>query len=216
MVTDYEATYIIDTNLPEEQATGIIDKYRGVVTNAGGTVDDVDVWEPRRLAFEVKGRREGVYVVMNFRSEPAAKDELDRIFRISDDAIRHLIIKQDPSADRAPSLTRRAEYDRREREAAARAEANAAAAAPAITEIPAEPTAAVPDPQAATDAVLPPVPAYAETAEAQDPQADVPAVPTDEPDAVPDNKQTPETPDPAPPVSPDEEVTGTNDPNTTA
>jgi len=123
METAYEALYIVDTGLPTEQVTAIVDKYQGVVTRGGGTIDDLDRWDPRRLAYEIKGRREGVYIVMNFRSEPAAKDELDRIFRISDDVLRHLIIKQDENADRFPSRTRQAETDRREREAAARAAA---------------------------------------------------------------------------------------------
>ena len=57
---------------------------------------------------------------MNFSSEPAAKNELDRIFGISDDVIRHMIVKQDPKADLSPSRTRSAEQERREREAAAR------------------------------------------------------------------------------------------------
>jgi small subunit ribosomal protein S6 len=123
METAYEAMYLIENGLADEQATAIVDKYTGVVTRGGGTVDDVDRWEPRRLAYEVKGRREGVYVVMNFRSEPAAKDELDRIFRISDDVLRHMVIKQDPAADRFPSQVRAAENERREREMAARAAA---------------------------------------------------------------------------------------------
>lgn len=136
METAYEAIYIIETNLPDEQANGIVDKYSGVVTRGGGTIDDIDRWEPRRLAYEVKGRREGVYVVMNFRSEPAAKDELDRIFRISDDVLRHMVIKQDENADRFPSKVRAAEYERRERELAARAVAPAAPpVAEPVTEI---------------------------------------------------------------------------------
>lgn len=123
METAYEAIYLVDTSQPDEQIRTIIDKYSGVVTRSGGVVDDVDRWDPRRLAFEVKGRREGVYVVMNFRSEAASRDELDRIFRISDDVLRHMVVKQDLDADRFPSRTRASDNERREREAAARAAA---------------------------------------------------------------------------------------------
>ena len=193
METDYEAIYVIETGLPEEQVTGITEKYSGVVTRGNGVVDDIDRWEPRRLAYEIKARREGVYIVMNFRSEPAAKDELDRIFRISDDVLRHMIVKQDENADRFPSKTRQAETDRREREAAARAAAAPPPPTPAeeatVTELSstpppvdgtarveeasassadAEPSPAVPDPDAATEAGLPPVPPVSETAEADD------------------------------------------------
>ncbi len=132
MQTAYETVFILDTANTEEQTTATIDKYSGVITRGGGVVDDVDRLEPRRLAYEIKGRREGLYVVLNFTSEPAAKDELDRIFRISDDVLRHMIIKQDKKADHAPSRTRAAESERRDREYAARIAANPPApAAPA-------------------------------------------------------------------------------------
>jgi small subunit ribosomal protein S6 len=138
MQTAYETVFILDTANTEEQTTATIDKYSGVITRGGGVVDDVDRLEPRRLAYEIKGRREGLYVVLNFTSEPAAKDELDRIFRISDDVLRYIIIKQDKKADRFPSRTRAAESERREREYAARAAANPPAAPteqPTVTDL---------------------------------------------------------------------------------
>lgn len=120
MQTAYEACFIIDPSLAEEQMTAVIDKYSGVVTRAGGVVDDIDKMELRRLAYPIKNFREGQYILLNFTSEPAAKDELDRIFGISDDVIRAMIIKQDKRADRFPSRARAAEQDRRDREMAAR------------------------------------------------------------------------------------------------
>lgn len=134
METAYEAIFIVDTAQPEEQVTGIVDKYTGVVTRAGGLIDDIDRMEPRRLAYEIKGRREGLYVLLNFRSEPPARDELDRIFRISDDVLRHMIIKQDQKADRFPSKARQAEQERRERDMAARQAAAPPPSAPAAPE----------------------------------------------------------------------------------
>jgi small subunit ribosomal protein S6 len=130
MKTAYEATFIVDPSLPSEQTDAIVEKYKGVVTRSEGEITDIDVWEPRRLAYEIKGRREGRYVVMNFSAAPAAKDELDRIFRISDDVLRFLIIKQDPKADLYPSKTRAVEAERRATEAAARAAANPTAPQP--------------------------------------------------------------------------------------
>ena len=124
MQTAYETVFILDTTYTEEQITATIDKYSGVIARGNGVVDDVDRLEPRRLAYVIKGRREGLYVVLNFTSEPAAKDELDRIFRISDDVLRYIIVKQDKKADHTPSRTRAAETDRRDREYAARIAAN--------------------------------------------------------------------------------------------
>jgi small subunit ribosomal protein S6 len=143
--TAYEAVFIIDAAYPEEQVNTVVEKYKGVITNQGGTIDDVDRWEPRRLAYEIKRRREGVYFVVNFTGTPAVKDELSRIFHISDDVLRHIIVKQHPKADRYPSRIRAAEQERREREAAARA-----AAQPAVTPVAVEPVtdlSATPEPE---------------------------------------------------------------------
>ncbi len=145
MKTAYEATFIVDPTLQTEQTDAIVEKYRGVITRTEGEVTDVDVWESRRLAYEVKGRREGRYVIMNFSSEPASKDELERIFRISDDVLRYLIIKQDTRADLHPSKTRATENERRATEVAARAAANPVAPQPVTdlgpVEAPAAPVA---------------------------------------------------------------------------
>lgn len=142
METAYEALFIIDAGMPEDQASAVVNKYTGVLTGQGAQIDDIDRWEPRRLAYEIKGRREGLYIGINFRSEPAAKDELDRIFRISDDVLRHMVTKVDKKADRFPSKIRVAEMERRERAMAAAAAANppAPAAAPQpVTELSASP-----------------------------------------------------------------------------
>lgn len=152
MVTAYEAMYIVDAQLPEDQLKAVVEKYTGILTRGNAEIDDIDIWEPRRLAYEIKGRREGRYIVVNFRSEPAAKDELDRIFGISDDVLRSIIVKQDPRADRFPSKARAAETERREREYAARTPVEAAPVAvepaPAAEPAPAEEAAAEPTAEA--------------------------------------------------------------------
>ncbi len=157
MQNAYEAMYLIDALLPEDQVTAIVDKYSSIITRNGGEIDDVDVWDPRRTAYEVKGRREARYIVVNFRSDAAAKDELVRLFGISDDVLRSMVIRQDPRADRFPSRARAAEraaeQERRDREAASRpapveepvAEAPAeepVSEAEAVVETPAEENAA--------------------------------------------------------------------------
>ena len=137
--TAYEAVFILPTAQDDAIRT-TVDKYKGVLENAGATIDDVDTWEPRRLAYPINKAREGVYVVMNFLSDPSAKNELDRICRISDDLLRHMIVKQDKKADRYPSKVRAAEAEKRERDMAARAAQqaqNASADAPTVTDLPA-------------------------------------------------------------------------------
>jgi small subunit ribosomal protein S6 len=111
MMTAYEAIYVIAPDFSEEQVAGVVEKYSNLITKNEGAIVDLDRWPMRRLAYEIKAYRDGanrkyrdgIYVVMNFNSEPACKDELDRIFRISDDVIRFMVIKQEPKADRFPS-----------------------------------------------------------------------------------------------------------------
>lgn len=167
--TAYEAIYILDAALPDDQQAAVVNKYRDIIERGGGTIDDIDRGEPRRLAYEIKGRREGVYVVKNFRSEAATKDELDRIFRISDDVIRYLILKQDPKADRFPSQTRQAEQERREREAAARAAAYPSAASQQAAQQQAQPVTDLGAPANSPVATVPGTDAAPESATDADP-----------------------------------------------
>jgi small subunit ribosomal protein S6 len=102
----YEAIYILDSGSTEEQITAITGKYKQIVETAGGTVENIDIWENRKLAYEIKGRTDGRYVVMNFTSEANAEKELRRIFQISEDQIRYMIVKpeeiDEPGAARQP------------------------------------------------------------------------------------------------------------------
>ncbi len=91
----YEAVYIVDPDLGDERISAITTKYRGIVETGGGAIEKIDVWERRRLAYEIKGRTEGIYVVMQFSAKPPVEAELRRIFQISEDQIRFLIIRRD-------------------------------------------------------------------------------------------------------------------------
>lgn len=95
MVRPYEVLYIINPDLTEEQATPIMEKYKAVVETNGGEVEGVNRWDKRRLAYEIKGQVEGIYILMTFKSEAKAEAELDRMLKISDDVLRHIIIRLD-------------------------------------------------------------------------------------------------------------------------
>lgn len=138
MNVSYEAMFLIDSGLVDEQIKAVVEKFTGIVTKNGGEIVDVDVWEPRKLAYEVKGRETGRFILINFISTAAVKNELDRIFGIADEILRSMIIRQDPRADVRPSRARAAEAERREREAAARAAnmAEAVVVEPVVVEAP--------------------------------------------------------------------------------
>lgn len=91
----YETMFIIVPDLEEEQTNATVDKFTGLLAAQGATVDNVDRWGKRRLAYEVADQREGYYVVVKFKGEPKAAQELERVFKITDEVIRYLIVKEE-------------------------------------------------------------------------------------------------------------------------
>ena len=106
-IRDYEAVYIVDPTLDNEQLQPIIEKYRQVVADNGGEVVSAAVWEKRRLAYEVKGRTEGIYIVMKFKGEPTTASELERLMKLAEDVLRHLIIRDEEPKVEAPQTESR-------------------------------------------------------------------------------------------------------------
>jgi small subunit ribosomal protein S6 len=84
---------ILDPSLEERTVAPSLDKYLNVVRNDGGTVDSVDVWGRRRLAYEVKKNAEGIYAVVNLTAEPATVKELDRQLTLNESILRTKVIR---------------------------------------------------------------------------------------------------------------------------
>ena len=89
----YEVMVILDPSLDERTIEPSLDKYLNVVRKDGGSVDKVDVWGRRRLAYEIQKKAEAIYVVVNFQSEPAATQELDRLLNLNETILRTKIIR---------------------------------------------------------------------------------------------------------------------------
>lgn len=94
-MSKYETMFVIKPDLPEEQYDAVIERFKGIIEGEQGEVTNINRMGRRRLAYEVKKYREGYYVVFNFTGAPGITQELERNFRISDDVIRYLIIKED-------------------------------------------------------------------------------------------------------------------------
>lgn len=90
----YETIFILSPSFDEETVKANIEKFKGVIENGGGTVDNVDFWGKRKLAYEIKKVGEGFYTLFNFTASPELPRELDRIFRITDGVIRHIIVNE--------------------------------------------------------------------------------------------------------------------------
>ena len=91
---NYEAVYILDPAMNEEQIAAMVEKFKKVV-EANGTVSEVEEWGKRRLAYPISDLMEGYYVLMTFTAAAAIPAELDRIFRITDGVMRSMIICKD-------------------------------------------------------------------------------------------------------------------------
>ena len=94
ITANYEAIYILNPALTEEQTAAMVAKFKGVV-EANGTVTEVDEWGKRRLAYPINDLMEGYYVLMTFNAAAAIPAELDRVFRITDGVMRSMIVCKD-------------------------------------------------------------------------------------------------------------------------
>jgi small subunit ribosomal protein S6 len=139
----YEAVYILDPDSGEERVAAVTARYRGLVEAQGGIVQKIDVWERRKLAYEIKGRTEGIYVVMQFSGTADVEVELRRVFQISEDQIRYMIVKLDEEMISQPAMQPAAPAA----EAAPVAPVQAAPA-PVAEEAPAPTTEETPEPAA--------------------------------------------------------------------
>lgn len=100
----YEALYIVPPTLNTDEIKAVTDKFKGIVERNGGTVDRAELWEKRKLAYEIKGLREGNYIIMVFDAPPALPAELDRLMRIDDTVVRHTIGALTPEALKAMGM----------------------------------------------------------------------------------------------------------------
>ncbi|MEY2849740.1 MAG: hypothetical protein RI885_2407 [Actinomycetota bacterium] len=156
----YELMVILDPEIDERTVAPSLDKFLNVIRNAGGSIDNVDVWGRRRLAYEINKKTEGIYAVVALTSDAAATVELDRQLGLSEAVMRTKVLRAEEAiAQVAEAKKLSAEKAARKRraepvEAAAApsklATDDAAAATPAATgSAPSAPKAAAPKAPAA-------------------------------------------------------------------
>ena len=86
----YEALYIINPQLTEEETQALVERFKAMV-EAEGTLTEIDEWGKRRLAYEIDDLNEGYYVLMHFEAKPEFPAERDRVMKITDGIMRCLI-----------------------------------------------------------------------------------------------------------------------------
>ena len=86
----YEVLYVLNPNLTEEETQAVVEKFKTLIEQ-NGTIDEMEEWGKRKLAYEINYLTEGYYVLVKFTSGPELPAELDRILGITDGVIRSLV-----------------------------------------------------------------------------------------------------------------------------
>ena len=90
----YETLFIVNPTLGEEEISALVQKFQSLV-EANGTVDKVEDWGKRRMAYAIDDLHEGSYTLIQFTSAPSFPAELDRIYKITDGVMRSIIVALD-------------------------------------------------------------------------------------------------------------------------
>lgn len=107
VTNSYETVFILSTNLGEEGTAALIQKFKDLI-EANGTIESVDEWGKRRLAYPIQKQPEGYYTLINFKSAPEFTAELDRIYKITDGVLRSLIVKKEIKPAKAAKAPKQA------------------------------------------------------------------------------------------------------------
>lgn len=135
----YEELYILRPDATEEDVDGSVEMIRGIVTGSGGSIDKVDKWGVRKLAYRLKKLNEGYYVLIQFSAQPEVVKELERRLRVSDAVVKFITVRID---EKLKWLEKRKKI----REKRAARKPPPVVGPPAMQPIPAAPPAAAPAP----------------------------------------------------------------------
>ena len=91
----YEVMVMLDPSLEERTVGPSLDKYLNVIRKDGGSVDNVEVWGRRRMAYEINKQTEAIYAVVNLTAEPATVKELDRQLNLNESVLRTKVMRPD-------------------------------------------------------------------------------------------------------------------------
>ena len=94
----YETMLVTTATLDEEATAALVGKFKSLI-EANGTIDSVEDWGKRRLAYPINKENEGVYTLINFTSEAGFPAELDRVYKITDGVLRSMIIRKEETKE---------------------------------------------------------------------------------------------------------------------
>nr|WP_167137508.1 30S ribosomal protein S6 [Diaminobutyricimonas sp. TR449] len=141
MTHQYELMVILDPEIDERTVAPSLDKFLGVIRADGGTIDNVDIWGRRKLAYEINKKSEGIYAVVQLTAEPTSVNELDRQLKLSEAVMRTKVLRAEEAIAQVAAATKRAD-EKAARKAAAPAKTAEAAPAKVAEAAPAKAAAA--------------------------------------------------------------------------
>lgn len=93
---EYEMMFILKPDLSDEQIAEVKERLKKIIADLKGEfIGEAEGWGRKRLAYEIEKYHEGIYCVWNFKGEPAVAHELDRVIKLSDRVLRHMILRKD-------------------------------------------------------------------------------------------------------------------------
>ena len=90
----YELLFFVAPSIDEETRANVMKRIETTIAESNGTIDNVDNWGKRKLAYEINNLTEGDYTLIDFHADPDDIAELDRVLRINDAVVRHMIVKR--------------------------------------------------------------------------------------------------------------------------
>ncbi len=105
----YEMMVIIQPELDERQVPAFLDKFLKVITDAEGTIENVDIWGKRKFAYEIQKKNEGIYAVVNFTATSEATVEMDRQLNLNESIMRTKVLRAEEAIAMIASEAKRAE-----------------------------------------------------------------------------------------------------------
>jgi len=95
---DYEVLYIVRADLDDDKVQDAVKRVNTLIERSGGTPDGTNLWGKRKLAYDVKHQKEGSYVLQDFHLDPDRVPELEASLKITEEVLRHLIVRKPEKA----------------------------------------------------------------------------------------------------------------------
>ena len=93
----YEVMVLIDSDVDERQAPALVDKHLEVITKGGGSIENIDIWGRRRLAYDINKKSEAINAVVQVTADPATVSEMDRLMTIDEKIVRTKVLRLEDS-----------------------------------------------------------------------------------------------------------------------